>query len=166
MEARIANPRERVHIPELLKEVALRSSVKEKVELLQAYANKNADNFQCLKVVFQCLFHPDVKFDLPEGTPPFTDEGWKDYSFAPRKLKDAIVRNGYFMPNAPQFLKIPAKRERVFVQLIEGLYKDERDLYIMMKDKQLNKQIYPTITDKLVRKAFPEWLPEIADPNV
>jgi hypothetical protein len=50
------------------------------------------------------------------------------------------------------------KRESMFIQLLEGLHKDEAELVCLVKDGNLNKG-YKRITKAVVSGAFPqiEW---------
>jgi len=49
------------------------------------------------------------------------------------------------------------KREMMFVQMLEGLHKDEADVIIAAKDKVLHK-LYTKVTENLVEKTFPALL--------
>lgn len=52
-------------------------------------------------------------------------------------------------------LNIPKyKREMLFIELLEGLHKDDAQILLAVKDKTLNKK-YP-ITKDIVKKAFPD----------
>ena len=46
-----------------------------------------------------------------------------------------------------------AKKEMMFIQLLEGLHKDDAELMIAVKEKELNKR-YKGLTDAVVKEAF------------
>jgi hypothetical protein len=47
------------------------------------------------------------------------------------------------------------KREMMFVQMLEGLHKDEAELLIAAKDKSLHRK-YKGLSDNVVKEAF-DW---------
>ena len=47
------------------------------------------------------------------------------------------------------------KREMMFVQMLEGLHKDEAELLIAAKDKNLHRK-YKGLSDNVVKEAF-DW---------
>lgn len=49
----------------------------------------------------------------------------------------------------------PAKREQLFIDLLENLDPMEADLLCEVKDKNLTS--YPAITKKVIEKVYPEW---------
>jgi hypothetical protein len=52
--------------------------------------------------------------------------------------------------------KLPSlKRETMFVQLLEGLSKDEAELICLAKDKKITSK-YKRITKAVVQEAFPQ----------
>ena len=50
------------------------------------------------------------------------------------------------------------KRESLFIEFLESLHYTEAELICLIKDGKLNEK-YPSITESLVRKIFPELLP-------
>lgn len=126
----------------ILKECAEPKSKKDRVLLLQ----KN-----CTPVILNILkyaFDPNIKFDLPEGAPPYKpceylDQEGRLYTEA-RKLY-LFVEGGN-----PHLTKV--KREMLFIQFIEGIDKNDAELIIAVKDKKLP---FKTLTRDIVKEAFP-----------
>lgn len=161
---RIKLPRGHIFIPELLKLVAKLPSQKERVAALQAYAGRTPVYEQSLKFMVQCLYHPEVIFDLPATDPVYKPLDAVDES-------QAFVTLLTELKNIRRFCFCPAKienaivRERVFVQTLEKLSPREAKLLLMIKNKKLDKRVYPGVDEKLFRAAFPTWLPETATKN-
>ena len=107
-------------------------------------------------VIRQILFYaysPTIKFLLPEGAPPYKPCEFVDQEG--RLLHEArklylFIEGGN--PNLTRF-----KRECLFIQLIESIDKGDAELLISVKDKKLP---YSNITEKTVREAFPDLLPQ------
>ena len=101
--------------------------------------------------VLKGAFDPKIKWDLPEGVPPFkrndAPAGTEHTS-----LFSEARRLWHFVKDAdPNLTK--AKREMMFIQLLEGLQEDDADLMIAVKEKTLNKR-YKGLTDAVVKEAF------------
>ena len=104
-----------------------------------------------LRQVLKGAFDPKIKWDLPEGVPPFKRND------APAGTEHTSLfaearRLWHFVKDAdPNLTK--AKREMMFIQLLEGLQEDDADLMIAVKEKSLNKR-YKGLTDAVVKEAF------------
>lgn len=126
----------------ILKECSEVKNVKERVEKLQ---------LSCPPVIQSLLkyaFDPNIKFLLPEGDPPykpceFVDQESRLYSEA--RLMYLFVEGGN-----PNLTKL--KREMLFIQLLEGVHKDDAILLCSIKDKKLP---FKTLNSDVVKKAFP-----------
>ena len=104
-----------------------------------------------LRQVLKGAFDPKIIWYLPEGTPPFKRND------APAGTEHTSLfaearRLWHFVKDAdPNLTK--AKREMMFIQLLEGLQEDDADLMIAVKEKTLNKR-YKGLTDAVVKEAF------------
>jgi hypothetical protein len=136
-------------IAEILSEISKIKNFEERQAALSTCANITP-----LIQVLHSAFHPDVKFALPSGAPPF------------KKLEKSVDAQGSFYRESKKlYLFIeglspnlhPLKREAMFVQLLEALDPDDADLLLAIKDKQMP---YSGITYELVVKTFPGLLPE------
>lgn len=164
IEARLKNPRARVYLPEILKYVTKLKTQEEKVLALRAYANKNQEHLTAIKDLMQCLYHPAVVYDLPEGNPPFKVD-YADYNLAPNTLAKALKKSKYFVKGTESFAQNPMKREQIFMQTLESLYTDDAKLYLMVKDKKIDQRVYKGVDEDLFRAAFAGWLPPKENPT-
>ena len=104
-----------------------------------------------LRQVLKGAFDPNIKWDLPEGTPPYKEND------APAGTEHTTLftearRLWHFVEGADQKLS-KTKKEMMFIQLLEGLHKDDAALMVAVKDKALNKK-YKGLTDAVVKEAF------------
>ena len=125
-----------------------------KVAVLQKYRSEALENF------LMAAFNPQITWLLPEGDVPYIPNEAPDgtehtrLSAEARKLHNYVQREG-----TPQgaFLGNPdinsAKREMMFIQLLEGLSAGEAEDLILAKDQSLNKK-YKGLNANVVREAF------------
>ena len=100
--------------------------------------------------VFELVFRTDLEIDLPEGDPPYKPldmpENW-GYNRLPKEIK----KFKYFVKSIPNNLS-KAKKESMFIQMLESVSPEEAKLVLMIKDKKLK---YKGITRKVVEEAIP-----------
>ena len=125
-----------------------------KVAVLQKYRSEALENF------LMAAFNPQITWLLPEGDVPYIENDAPDgtehtrLSSEARKLHNYVQREG-----TPQgsFLGNPdinsAKREMMFIQLLEGLSAGEAEDLCLAKDQSLNKK-YKGLNANVVREAF------------
>ena len=125
-----------------------------KVAVLQQYRSEALENF------LMAAFNPSITWLLPEGHVPYIPNEAPDgtehtrLSHEARKLHHYVQREG-----TPQgsFVGNPdinsAKREMMFIQLLEGLSAGEAQDLILAKDQSLNKK-YKGLNANVVREAF------------
>ena len=125
-----------------------------KVAVLRQYRSEALENF------LMAAFNPSITWLLPEGHVPYIPNEAPDgtdhtrLSSEARKLHNYVQREG-----TPQgsFLGNPdinsAKREMMFIQLLEGLSSGEAECLIMAKEGTLGKK-YKGLTASAVREAF------------
>ena len=104
-----------------------------------------------LRQVLKGAFDPNIIWDLPEGTPPFNRND-APAGTEHTSLHTEARRLWHFVKGADDYLK-QAKKEMMFIQLLEGLQEDDADLMIAVKEKSLNKR-YKGLTDAVVKEAF------------
>ena len=132
---------------EILTQVSKTKSKKEKVSFLRQYQT------DALRMICKASFDPKIIWELPEGDVPYIQndapEGTEHTLLAheSRKLYH-FIRGGN--PSLTQ-----NKREMMFVQMLEGLHKDEADLLCAAKDKILHQK-YKGLSDNVVKEAF-DW---------
>ena len=125
-----------------------------KVAVLRQYRTEALENF------LMAAFNPSITWLLPEGDVPYIPNEAPDgtehtrLSHEARKLHHYVQREG-----TPQgsFLGNPdinsAKREMMFIQLLEGLSKGEAEDLCLAKEQSLNKK-YKGLNANVVREAF------------
>ena len=104
-----------------------------------------------LRQILKGAFDPKIKWDLPEGTPPYKEND------APAGTEHTTLhtearRLWHFVEGANDKLT-KSKKEMMFIQMLEGLHKDDAKLLVAVKDKELNK-VYKGLTDSVVKDAF------------
>ena len=135
-------------IPLIFEDVAAANSIKARKKVLLENESKP------LKEILKYAFHPDIKFALPPGKPPYKTIGSPD-EYNPTYLYPNIRKFYLYIEGGHDGLT-QLRREQLFVQMLEGLHPKEAEVVIQVKDKKLN---YRGLTYKLVKTTFPEILP-------
>lgn len=128
----------RKYIPEILQEID------NNPELLKTTYKDDAP----LKVLLEHAFLPELKFDLPEGAPPFKNDA------APIGMTPVVFtsefRRFYIFTKKKELPKI--RKEQLFIQLLESIHPTEANILIHVKDQRLNK-LYSNINQKTLEEA-------------
>ena len=74
-------------------------------------------------------------------------------------LHKVFKRVPYFVKGHSKYIAEKVKREKLYIQTLESLYKPDAELFLMVKDKQIDQTKYRGLTEKLFRETFPELLP-------
>tara|TARA_Y100001970_G_scaffold294242_1_gene449027 strand:+ start:5508 stop:5945 length:438 start_codon:yes stop_codon:yes gene_type:complete len=118
----------------------------EKIKILQS------NNSQALRSLFIWNYDDSVISIIPEGEVPYrpneAPQGTEHTNLALESRKFY-----YFVKGGADNLS-RTKRETMFIQMCEGLHKDEAQVLCLVKDKQLGKKY--RITKAVVTEAFPE----------
>ena len=139
------NSNTRLLLTEVLRKVSNAKTKAEKINLLQKH-NSNA-----LRQVLIMNFDESVISMLPEGEVPYTPND------APIGTDHTRLESEYkglyrFVKGGQD--KLPSlKRETMFVQLLEGLSKDEAELICLAKDKKITSK-YKRITKAVIQEAL------------
>ena len=116
-----------------------------KVEILKKY------NSDALRMVIKSSFDPNIVWVMPKGNVPYTPND-APAGTEHTRLATESRKLFHFIRGAdnitPQF-----KKEQMFVQMLEGLHKDEAELLCYAKDKELHK-IVKGLSAPVVRQAF------------
>jgi hypothetical protein len=134
----------KMNMPELLKHIS-DLPAKERAPALRSISNL----IPTLKTILQYTYHTKVKFDLPEGAPPYNVME-TPANMGHNRLPKEIRKFGYFFQNSDV---TQIKREKIFIEMLEALDPEEAKLVLMIKDKKIT---YKGITRKLVEEALPE----------
>ena len=135
-------------IPLIFEDVAAANSIKARKEILLENESKP------LKEILKYAFHPDIKFALPPGKPPYKTIGSPE-EYNPTYLYPNIRKFYLYIEGGHKGLT-QLRREQLFIQMLESLHPKEAEVVIQVKDKKLN---YRGLTYKLVKTTFPEILP-------
>lgn len=121
------------YIPEILEEVNKDTST------LAKYRENAA-----LRFIFQHAFIAEQKFDLPAGNPPFKEDSGP-LGMSPANLM-METKKLYVFTKAKELQK--ARKEHLFIQLLENVHPSEAKVLLAVKDQKLNK-LYKNITADL-----------------
>jgi hypothetical protein len=147
-------------LSEVLKKVLSARGADKKVEVLKKYDSP------ALRTILLLSYARSIQFDLPPGNTPYkpneNPEGINhQYLFAVYKDLERFITktlpNGvtlYGCSGRPHALLGKAKKEMLWIQLLEALHNDEAQLLDVVKDKQIHKRYQ--LTRANVIQAFPE----------
>ena len=136
----------RLLISEVLQNVSYAKTKKEKIELLQEY------NTDTLRMLLIWNFDESVISELPIGEVPYEkNEAPIDTEHTKLEQQSRLFYN--FVQGGNNNLT-QTRRENMFIQMLEGLHKDEAHVLSLVKDKKLGKKY--KITRACVSEAFPK----------
>ena len=119
------------------------------------------DNYSvALITVLKGGFDDSVQWSLPDGEPPYRkDDAPK--GFEPNSLHRLSSKFGkYFLKGGHGERLTAAKRESMFIEVLESLHPLEAELVLAMKDKKLTGR-YKGVTLKLVQDTFPDLIKQV-----
>ena len=133
-------------ISEVLQKVSNAKTKARKIELLQQY------NTDALRMLLIWNFDESVISELPAGEVPFNpNEAPVGTEHTVLEKEARLLYN--FVQGGNNGLQ-QSRRENMFIQMLEGLHKDEANVLCLVKDKQLGKKY--KITKACVTEAFPQ----------
>ena len=134
-------------ISEVLTKVNNAKVKEKKIKVLQEHDS------QALRMIIKSSFDPKIEWIVPKGEVPYikneAPEG-TEHTLLSKEAKKLyrFIKGGD--DKTPIF-----KRDQMFIQMLEGLSKEEAELLIWAKDNELNKH-YKGLTSNLVKEAF-DW---------
>ncbi len=134
---------------EFLTKVSKLKRTQEKIDALKA------NDSLPLRIILQCAFDPDVKFILPEGEPPYKPNELLDQQHI---LVKECEKMKYFVQGLGHDMLAQAKREMMFVELLERVDPEDAKLLVAIKDKKLPMK---GITLDHVLNALPGLIPSM-----
>lgn len=136
-----------VGVAEFLEKVSKLKSKKERIEAL-----KYNDSYP-LRTVLQAAFDKRIKFLLPDTDPPYKENDLVDQQHV--FLRDC--RKLVYFCEGP-YSNIPkAKRENMFIEMLETVDKQDAKMLLQIKNKRLP---WKQIDENICREAFPNLLHE------
>ena len=132
---------------EILTQVSKMKTKKEKVSFLRQYQT------DALRMVCKSSFDPKIVWELPDGDVPYRENDAPEGTEHTQLHQEVRKLYHFIKGGNPQLTQ--NKRELMFVQMLEGLHKDEALLLVAAKDKKLHRQ-YKGLSDNVVKEAF-DW---------
>ncbi len=137
----------RLGINEILSRADSALTKEEKISILREHDSK------VLRSILFHVFDPKIKFLLPKGKMDYRPNEMVDNQnilYMEAKRLYLFVEGGHLTLNQK-------RREDLFMMFLENLDQDDAELMLSIKDKIMP---YKSITLKLVREAFPDFLTE------
>ena len=132
-------------IAEVLKKVNNAKTKDKKIEILRKHDTES------LRMVIKSSFDPKIKWVLPKGAVPFKPNDAPEGTEHTLLVQEA-KRLWHFIEGADN--QTPrTRKETMFIQMLEGLHKEEADVVISAKDKTLHQK-YKGLSDNVVKTAF------------
>lgn len=138
----------RLEVFEILERFEKAKSRKEKIAVLQQ------NNIMPLRDVLQGTFDDRVQWNLPSGTPPYTENIPES---VPSTLLKQHLKFKYFVKGVPTSENlIKPKREKMFIDILESVHPEDAKILVSMINK---KPPVKGLTKKLVQEAYPDLIP-------
>jgi len=116
-----------------------------KIEVLRQY-DKPA-----LRQILKGCFDPKIEWELPEGIPPYIENDVPEGTEHTLLINES-KRLWHFVKGADSKTN-KLQKETMFIQMLEGLHKNEAKVLLDMKNGTLNKT-YKGLTGDMVKEAF------------
>jgi hypothetical protein len=127
-----------------------------KIEILRQYRTPQFEMF------LKSALDPNIEWLLPEGDVPFIPNEAPDGTEHTRLSQQMNICYNFVKLHRDNVGMDPvignpklnsARREMLFIQMLEGLHQDEANLIILAKDKLVSKK-YKGLTAKAVQEAY------------
>lgn len=102
-------------------------------------------------------------FDLSEGVPEYTTDERQPYGYADSNISANIRKLYIYMPSCDKIDR--SKKDYMFKGVLETLHWREAQLLVAVKNRTLS-DLFPSITEAVVREAFPDMLPPLGDDDL
>tara|TARA_Y100000389_G_scaffold202979_1_gene249965 strand:+ start:5998 stop:6411 length:414 start_codon:yes stop_codon:yes gene_type:complete len=106
-----------------------------------------------LKDVLRGTYDPKVKWNVPSGKPPYEPNQGHN---APANLLKQNKQFKYFVRGLDGDKLLKPRREMLYIKLLESVHPKDAEIVINMT----SKKSITGISKSLVRKAFPNLIPE------
>ena len=136
------------YVYEVLEEARKAKTKEQKIKIL-----KDNETF-ALKDILKGSYDDKVKFNLPEGTPPYNASDPHNHPSSWLRQNQQLK---YFVKGGPGD-KMPAfKREAIFIGILESIHPQDAKHVVNM----INKTAPKGVTKVVVKEAFPELLKDM-----
>lgn len=130
-------------IHEVLEEARKKRSKADKIEVLRS------NESWALKDILRGTFDESIEWTIPTGEPPYTPN---QSNSAPGNLLRENTKFAYFVKGGKGDKMMKAKREQIFIGVLEAIDPEDAKLVIGMINK---KMPVSGITKNMVMEAFP-----------
>ena len=133
----------------------LRSEVLDRVHKAKTKAQKikvlQENDTEALRMIIKSSFDPKIKWAMPEGAVPYKPNDAPDGT-EHTLLAQESKRLWHFIEGADN--QTPrAQKENMYIQMLEGLHRDEAEVLVYAKDKILHQK-YKGLSHEVVKTAF------------
>lgn len=135
-------------IGEIIKEVKDAKSVGEKIRILQREDNRE------LRGILELTYDNRLTWALPEGNPPYKP---LDKSFDNQGMLYSEMRRMYIFLEGKSNVN-QARREQLFIEILEQLDPDDAALLIEAKDRKIKG-----VSKNVVKQAYDDFLTDPAN---
>ena len=131
-----------IHLYEVIEKVKELKTKEEKINFLR----KNES--WALKDLLKGSYDPSIEWLIPKGKPPFEHNLGES---TPTTLLKENTQFRYFVKGGPGQKMMKAKREKIYLALLEGIHPKDAELVISM----VSKKSVVGIPKKVAKEAFP-----------
>ena len=132
-------------LSEVLDRVHKAKTKAQKIKVLQE------NDTEALRMVIKSSFDPKIKWAMPEGAVPYKPNDAPDGT-EHTLLAQESKRLWHFIEGADN--QTPrAQTENMYIQMLEGLHRDEAEVLVYAKDKILHQK-YKGLSHEVVKTAF------------
>ena len=132
-------------LSEVLDRVHKAKTKAQKIKVLQE------NDTEALRMVIKSSFDPKIKWAMPEGAVPYKPNDAPDGT-EHTLLAQESKRLWHFIEGADN--QTPrAQKENMYIQMLEGLHRDEAEVLVFAKDKILHQK-YKGLSHEVVKTAF------------
>lgn len=135
----------RLGIFEILEKVQEFKTLDERAKWLKRNDTKS------LRTILQYTFDETIKWDLPEGVPPYKPcevIGSEMRLVSEARILYLFLKNGILKND-------PVKREQKYIELLESIHPRDAQMLNHIKDKRELNEMFPKVNKRLVNRAFP-----------
>jgi hypothetical protein len=137
----------KLEIYEILEKAAAAPTRVEKIEVLKKY------NSLALRDILRAAYDDFIEFNLPPGVPEYKTSLSKE-GMSPTSLQRQTTMMTYFVKKGKGDTLPAVKRERMFLQVLEGIHPKDAEILVAVKEKKFAGK-YKGITKALVQEVWP-----------
>ena len=140
----------KLEIYEILEKAAAAPTRVEKINVLKKYDSLG------LRDILRAAYDDFTEFNLPPGVPEYKSNVSKE-GLTPTSLLRQTRMMTYFVKKGQGDKLMPVKRERIFLQVLEGIHPKDAEILLAVKDKKFAGK-YKGLTKALVQEVWPKLI--------